>query len=119
MVQKFPIVKLKKSLTVGDAIKFISSKQAKKIYNLMVKDGENIMVILSSHLSSENNSNKKFQQKYRSFKISVSHTTRTPRSNEIDGVDYHFVSTEQFLELINKKKNFMNMQKFFRIIMEL
>ena len=32
------------------------------------------------------------QQKNHSFKISVSHTTRTPRSNEIDGVDYFFVS---------------------------
>ena len=35
---------------------------------------------------------KKIQQKYQSFKISVSHTTRSPRSNEVDGVDYHFVS---------------------------
>ncbi|MBJ48824.1 MAG: hypothetical protein CMG59_06665 [Candidatus Marinimicrobia bacterium] len=26
--------------------------------------------------------------------MSVSHTTRIPRSNEVDGVDYHFVSKE-------------------------
>ena len=39
---------------------------------------------------------KKIQQKYQSFKISVSHTTRKPRANEVDGVDYHFVSDEKF-----------------------
>ena len=47
---------------------------------------------------------KKIQQKYPSFKISVSNTTRTPRSNEVDGIDYHFVSKEKFKELINKGK---------------
>ena len=47
---------------------------------------------------------KKIQQKNQSFKISVSHTTRTPRSNEIDGVDYFFVSKLKFKELIDKKK---------------
>ena len=39
---------------------------------------------------------KKIQQKYHSFKLSVSHTTRTPRSNEVNGVDYHFVSKDHF-----------------------
>ena len=47
---------------------------------------------------------KKIQQKYPNFKISVSHTTRTPRSNEIDGVDYHFVSNEKFKDLIKQNK---------------
>lgn len=28
--------------------------------------------------------------------FSVSHTTRLPRTGEVDGVDYHFVSREQF-----------------------
>src|SRR5260221_14019719 len=31
--------------------------------------------------------------------LSVSYTTRTPRSQEIDGRDYHFVSTARFQEL--------------------
>ena len=35
---------------------------------------------------------KKISQKYPNIKISISHTTRKPRPNEIDGVDYHFVS---------------------------
>ena len=28
--------------------------------------------------------------------MSVSHTTRTPRSNELDGTDYSFISEEEF-----------------------
>ena len=39
---------------------------------------------------------KKLQQKYQNFKISISSTTRPPRSNEIDGVDYNFVSKNEF-----------------------
>ena len=47
---------------------------------------------------------KKIQQKYQTFKISVSHTTRSPRSNEVDGVDYHFIAKNKFEELIKEKK---------------
>ena len=47
---------------------------------------------------------KKIQQKYPDFKISVSHTTRKPRPNEIDGVDYHFVDEKKFKELINENQ---------------
>ena len=85
----------------------------------MTHDGENIMVILSSPSGvGKTTLTKKFQQKYQSFKISVSHTTRSPRSNEIDGVDYFFVSKTKFEELI-KKINFMNMQKYLVITMVL
>ncbi len=71
----------------------------------MQNDGEKILVILSSPSGvGKTTLTKKIQQKYKSFKISVSHTTRTPRSNEIDGVDYFFVSKEEFINLINEKK---------------
>ena len=33
--------------------------------------------------------------------VSVSHTTRPRRSNESDGVDYHFVSEEDFVAMID------------------
>ena len=67
--------------------------------------GENIMVILSSPSGvGKTTLTKKIQQKYNNFKISVSHTTRPPRSNEVDGVDYNFVSKEKFEELIQKKQ---------------
>ena len=71
----------------------------------MAHDEENIMVILSSPSGvGKTTITKKIQQKYQSFKISVSHTTRTPRSNEVDGVDYHFISHEKFEELVKEKK---------------
>ena len=65
----------------------------------------NIMVILSSPSGvGKTTLTKKIQQKYQSFKISVSHTTRPPRSNEVDGIDYHFVTPERFKKLIKEKK---------------
>ena len=71
----------------------------------MKRDGENIMVILSSPSGvGKTTLTKKIQQKYQSFKISVSHTTRQPRSNEVDGVDYFFVSKDEFKDLIKKNK---------------
>ncbi len=71
----------------------------------MSHGGENIMVILSSPSGvGKTTLTKKIQQKYHSFKISVSHTTRPPRSNEIDGVDYHFVSKKKFENLITENK---------------
>jgi guanylate kinase len=33
--------------------------------------------------------------------VSVSHTTRAPRSNERDGVNYHFVSEQDFVALVD------------------
>ena len=71
----------------------------------MAKDEENIMVILSSPSGvGKTTLTKKIQQKYQSFKISVSHTTRSPRSNEVDGVDYNFVSKKKFIQLANEGK---------------
>jgi guanylate kinase len=35
--------------------------------------------------------------------IVISHTTRGPRGEEKDGVEYHFVTREQFDDLIAKK----------------
>jgi guanylate kinase len=34
------------------------------------------------------------------LRFSVSHTTRTPRSGEVDGADYHFVDRVQFQDLV-------------------
>ena len=71
----------------------------------MSDDVNNIMVILSSPSGAGKTTiTKKIQQKYQSFKISVSHTTRRPRPNEIDGVDYFFISKEKFKKLIDENK---------------
>ena len=66
---------------------------------------KNIMVILSSPSGvGKTTLTKKIQQKYQKFKISVSHTTRKPRSNEVNGVDYHFVTYNEFKELIDNQE---------------
>jgi len=71
----------------------------------MNHDSNNIMVILSSPSGvGKTTITKKIQQKYQSFKISVSHTTRKPRPNEVDGVDYYFISHEKFKKLISEGK---------------
>lgn len=45
------------------------------------------------------------------FSYSVSMTTRLPREKEVDGVDYYFVTKEQFLEHI-KNNNFLEYTEF-------
>ena len=71
----------------------------------MMKDDQNIMVILSSPSGvGKTTITKKIQQKNNSLQISVSHTTRSARSNEVDGVDYHFVDHINFEKLIREKK---------------
>ena len=74
---------------------------------------ENILLILSSPSGAGKTTlTKKIQQKYQNFKISVSCTTRTPRDNEVDGVDYHFISKKKFEELI-KNNSFYEYAKIF------
>ncbi len=71
----------------------------------MTQNSQNIMVILSSPSGvGKTTLTKKIQQKYSSFKISVSHTTRSARSNEVEGVDYYFVDNKKFQKLIKEKK---------------
>ena len=66
---------------------------------------ENIMLILSSPSGvGKTTLTKKIQQKYPNFEISISLTTRSPRSNELNGIDYHFVSQKHFLKLIEEQK---------------
>ena len=50
--------------------------------------------------------------KNKNFKISISHTTRSPRPNEKNGKDYFFISKGQFKKLI-KKGEFLEHAKVF------
>ncbi len=54
----------------------------------------------------------KLLEKKENFFISVSHTTRKPRSKEVNGRDYNFVSDEEFKNLI-KKDQFLEHAKVF------
>ena len=50
--------------------------------------------------------------KNKNFQVSVSHTTRLPRPNEMDGKDYYFISKNYFKKLI-KKNQFLEHAKVF------
>ena len=79
----------------------------------MIHDNKNIMIILSSPSGvGKTTITKKLQQKFQSIKISVSNTTRPPRSNEIDGVDYYFIKQKKFQELVEKNKFYEYAQIF-------
>jgi len=55
---------------------------------------------------------KKLAANNKNFIISISHTTRKPRINEINGKDYNFVNENEFNELI-KKNSFFEYAKIF------
>ena len=59
------------------------------------------MVILSSPSGAGKTTLVKLLSKNKNLFVSISHTTRKPRQNEIRGKDYHFVSDEEFKRLIN------------------
>jgi len=71
------------------------------------------MVILSSPSGAGKTTlTKKIQQKYQNFKISVSHTTRKPRSDEVEGIDYFFITHDEFQKKI-KEEEFYEHAKIF------
>ena len=79
----------------------------------MNHDSNNIMVILSSPSGAGKTTiSKKIQQKYQNFKISVSHTTRKPRPNEVEGIDYYFINENDFQNKI-KNNEFYEYAKIF------
>ncbi len=78
----------------------------------MSEKNEGIIVILSSPSGAGKTTLVKEISKKNNFKISISHTTRKPRSNEINGKDYFFISENEFKDLINKNK-FLEYAKVF------
>ncbi len=38
----------------------------------------------------------------KNLRVSISHTTRKPRADEINGVNYHFVSVSEFQEMASR-----------------
>ena len=78
----------------------------------MSDNHEGVIVILSSPSGAGKTSLVKEISIKKNYFISISHTTRKPRSNEIDGKDYFFVNHKEFKELISKGK-FLEYAKVF------
>ena len=73
---------------------------------------DGVMIVLSSPSGTGKTTLSKLLSKQNNYYISVSHTTRKPRINEIDSQDYHFVSEEKFKSLI-KNNEFLEYAKVF------
>ena len=78
----------------------------------MPTSNDGIMVILSSPSGAGKTTLVNLLAKKNNFEISISHTTRRPRSNESSGKDYHFVSDREFKRLI-KNEEFLEYAKVF------
>jgi len=79
----------------------------------MSKKNNGMMFILSSPSGAGKTTlTKKIAKNNNNFKISISHTTRKPRLNEINGKDYHFVEQNEF-NLLIKENSFFEYAKIF------
>ena len=76
-----------------------------------VKDG--IIIVLSSPSGAGKTTLVKKISNLKNYTISISYTTRTPRTNEVNGKDYFFVKKKKFKSLI-KKKQFLEHAKVFK-----
>ena len=74
------------------------------------KDG--VMIILSSPSGAGKTTLVGLLSQNPKFEISVSHTTRKPRQNEIQNKDYYFVSEHEFKRLI-RNEEFLEYAKVF------
>ena len=70
------------------------------------------MIILSSPSGAGKTTLVKLLSERKGFMTSISHTTRTPRSNEINGKDYHFINIEEFKKMI-RNNEFLEYAKVF------
>ena len=75
-------------------------------------ENDGIMIILSSPSGAGKTTLVNLLSKLNNFEISISHTTRQPRANEIHNKDYFFVNETEFQRLI-KNQEFLEYAKVF------
>tara|TARA_B100000963_G_C22456974_1_gene593857 strand:- start:141 stop:773 length:633 start_codon:yes stop_codon:yes gene_type:complete len=78
----------------------------------MPTENDGVMIILSSPSGAGKTTLVSLLSKLKNFEISISHTTRKPRPNEIPNKDYYFVTEEKFKRLINNEE-FLEYAKVF------
>ena len=78
----------------------------------MPSSNDGIMIILSSPSGAGKTTLVNLLSKLDNFEVSISHTTRQPRPNEIPNKDYYFVGEEKFKRLI-KNEEFLEYAKVF------
>ena len=78
----------------------------------MPSEKEGVMIVLSSPSGAGKTTLVKMLSNLNNFEVSISHTTRQPRPNEIIDKDYYFVKEEEFRRLI-KNEEFLEYAKVF------
>ena len=78
----------------------------------MPSENDGVMIVLSSPSGAGKTTLVKMLSKMDNYEISISHTTRQPRPNEIHDKDYYFVTEEKFKRLI-KNEEFLEYAKVF------
>ncbi len=78
----------------------------------MPSENDGIMIVLSSPSGAGKTTLVKMLSKSDNYEISISHTTRKPRPNEINNQDYYFVNEDEFKRLINNQE-FLEYAKVF------
>tara|TARA_B100000287_G_C20379599_1_gene681021 strand:- start:23 stop:655 length:633 start_codon:yes stop_codon:yes gene_type:complete len=79
----------------------------------MPSSNDGIIVILSSPSGAGKTTLVNLLSKKNKFEISISHTTRQPRINEVPNKDYFFVNENEFQRLI-KNEEFLEYAKVFK-----
>ena len=78
----------------------------------MPSDNDGVMIVLSSPSGAGKTTLVKMLSKIDNYEISISHTTRLPRPNEIYDKDYYFINEDKFKRLI-KNEEFLEYAKVF------
>jgi guanylate kinase len=79
----------------------------------MVTKKQGMMFVLSSPSGvGKTTLTKKIAENNSDFITSISHTTRTPRSSEVNGKDYHFITKYEFNSLVEKNDFFEHAKIF-------
>ena len=79
----------------------LSLSKEKQTNKIMPSQNDGVMIILSSPSGAGKTTLVKELSKLDNYEISISHTTREPRSNENRNEHYFFVNKEEFQRLIN------------------
>jgi guanylate kinase len=78
----------------------------------MPSENDGVMIVLSSPSGAGKTTLVKMLSKMDNYEISISHTTRQPRPNEVNNKDYYFINEDKFKRLINNQE-FLEYAKVF------
>ena len=78
----------------------------------MPSENDGVMIVLSSPSGAGKTTLVKMLSENDNYDISISHTTRQPRPNEVNDKDYYFVNKNEFKRLINNQE-FLEYAKVF------